>query len=128
MQTFKDGKMRLKGIVKVLIFSTGLVAVACAYQNEEDLFGEQNCTPGAITFSMDIQPILQTKCALPGCHNSSNPSIPDWTVFSNVQNKATLIKIRTANGTMPPSNTGVQLTTTEITEIGCWVDDGAPNN
>lgn len=120
--------MRLKGIVNGCIFAIGLMAAACAYENEEELFGEEACTPGAVTFAIDIQPIIETNCALPGCHNGSNASIPDWTLFSNIQDKATLIKIRTANNTMPPSTSGITLTSSEIADIGCWVDDGAQNN
>jgi len=115
-------------IKKCIIYSLGAFLISCAYENEEELFGNQNCAPNSVTFSGDIQPIIVANCALSGCHDGSNPSLPDWTVFSNVQSKAQLIKFRTGNRTMPPSNAGVQLTSDEIDAISCWVDDGALNN
>ncbi len=76
----------------------------------------------------DIKPIIDSNCAVSGCHNGDNTSIPNWTVFSNVQNRASDIKTRTGNRSMPQAGSGLTLTDEEIELIACWVDDGAQNN
>lgn len=77
------------------------------------------------SYASDIQPIFEVKCNLSGCHDSGTGS-RDWTKFSNIKSKAGSIKARTANRSMPVG--GLLLTQQQIDIIGCWVDDGAPNN
>jgi len=105
----------------------GLWFTACAYENEEELFGVTVCDPQTTTYSGVVQPIIASNCAISGCHDGSN-TLPDWSDFSNVQSNAALIKQRTSNRTMPPSNANVTLTAAEIEQIACWVDSGAQNN
>ncbi len=78
-----------------------------------------------VSFTNDIESILETNCALSGCHGSGTGT-RDWTNFSNVQSKAAQIKTRTGNKTMPIG--GLTLTQQQIDLIACWVDDGANNN
>jgi hypothetical protein len=78
-----------------------------------------------VSYANDIKPIFDASCAIPGCHNGDNGSSTNWNVFSNVQNNAQQIKIRTQNRSMPLDGT---LTQNQIDIIACWVDDGAKNN
>lgn len=78
-----------------------------------------------ISFAAQIQPIINTKCALTGCHNGDNGAERNWTVFSNVKTNAANIKTRTGNGSMPATGS---LTQEQINLIACWVDDGALDN
>lgn len=73
--------------------------------------------------STDIQNIIETNCAVSGCH-AGNVS-PDLRSLDNIRNKADQIQIRTANKTMPPPSSSFSLTDTEIAAINCWVEDGA---
>jgi len=77
-----------------------------------------------ISFATVIKPILDTNCNLSGCHGTGTGS-RDWTNFDNVKANATNIKQRTGNRSMPP---GAPLPQSQIDQIACWVDDGAPNN
>ena len=104
-----------------------LLLASCAYENEDELFGEAPCEPD-ISYGQVIEPILMFNCAIPSCHDGSNPLLPDWTVFSNVQAAAPQIKERTGNRTMPPSNSGKILSARQVDDIACWVDSGALNN
>ena len=79
------------------------------------------------SYSTEVQPIILANCAIKGCHNGDNGDLKDWTVFSNVKDRADAIKSRTQSGSMPPKGKP-QLTSGEIALIGCWVDDGARNN
>jgi hypothetical protein len=76
-----------------------------------------------ISFANSISSIIQTNCAVSGCHSGSQ--FPDFRVFSNIQNNASQIKSRTASRNMPQGRT---LSQANIDAIGCWVDDGAKNN
>ena len=79
-----------------------------------------------ISYSSQIQPILNEFCNSSGCHGSGNGS-RSWTSFSNVTAKAGSIKSRTSNGTMPPPGSA-DLTSEQIQLIACWVEDGVKNN
>ena len=106
---------------KLMLF--GMLFAACAYENEEELFGENLCDPQTTTYSGVIQGIIASNCAISGCHDGSIS--PDLTTFNTIQSRASRIKARTANGSMPRGRT---LTQTEIDLIACWVDDGALEN
>jgi hypothetical protein len=101
---------------------------SCAYENEEDLFGENPCVPELTTYSEVVEPIITANCALPSCHDGSNSTAPNWTVLENVQAHAQDIKERTGNRTMPPSSSGKILSAAQVADIACWVDNGAQNN
>ncbi|MDZ4715637.1 MAG: SprB repeat-containing protein [Cytophagales bacterium] len=79
-----------------------------------------------ISYAAQIQPILNAACNFSGCHGAGTGS-RDWTNFSTVKSKATQIKMRTGNRSMP-IGTGPSLSQTQIEQIACWVDDGANNN
>lgn len=76
-----------------------------------------------ISYSASIDSIIDTNCAISGCHNGSQ--FPDFRNFNNVQANAAQIKTLTGNRTMPEEGS---LTQTEIDMIACWVDDGALAN
>lgn len=78
-----------------------------------------------ISWSGEIKSIIETNCAVTGCHVSGN-QIPDYTSFAVVKNKASLIKTRTGNRSMPPD--GRSISAEQIAKIACWVDDGAKEN
>ncbi len=77
-----------------------------------------------ISFSQTILPIIQTDCAISGCH-VSGAQAPDLTVRSNIFSAATRIKNQVETRNMPRGRT---LTSTEIQHIICWFNDGAPDN
>lgn len=74
----------------------------------------------------DVNSIVQTNCAISGCHNGSQP--PNLTTPANISASADRILARTQQGTMPPANSGKTLTQAEIDAIACWVNDGAKND
>ena len=87
-----------------------------------------NVTHGntGVGYNAQIKPIFIASCNFSGCHGAGT-SGRDWTLFADVKAKASSIKARTANRSMP-IGTGPILTDHEIALIGCWVDDGAIEN
>lgn len=118
----KMHKLNYVTVVLVLLLSN------CAYENEEDLFGTTQCEPDPVTYQGEIKPLMLAKCAIPECHDGSDRSLDNYKLYGIVKNRARFIKEETANRNMPPSDSGVQLSTQEITNIACWIDDGSPNN
>jgi len=88
---------------------------------------------GTVSFDIDIEPIIDSKCAIVGdggCHNGGNGASLDWRVFSNFKGKASSVKDRItrapgSDGKMPKIGT---LTNDQIQLIVCWVDQGAKDN
>src|SRR5438034_6866728 len=95
--------------------------------------------PAAPTFTRDIAPILQRSCQ--NCHRPDGVAPMSLATYEEVRPFARAIKQRTSigphRGVMPPwyieKNVGIQkfkndpsLSSAEITMIGRWVDNGAP--
>ncbi|MFT7030729.1 MAG: hypothetical protein ACJA2C_002128 [Marinoscillum sp.] len=76
-----------------------------------------------ISYNNTVKNIIQTNCAIPGCHNGSVS--PNLSTFSSIKSNANIIESRTANRSMPSGRT---LSQTQIDAIGCWVSDGAIDN
>jgi hypothetical protein len=90
-----------------------------------------DCTDSkAVKFDEDIKPIINTKCAIKGCHNGDNGNDINWTVLANFQKHANGVKRRV---TLAPSDPDKmprigQLTLDQIQLIVCWVEQGALDN
>lgn len=79
------------------------------------------------TFAANVQPIINSKCAISGCHNGSQS--PNLSNHSGVAGNAEAILSRITTGSMPPSNSpNGGLTAAQIQAIGCWVNEGSLNN
>lgn len=85
----------------------------------------------AVTFANDIRPIIETKCAISGCHNGDLGSDLNWNNLNEFQERAKSgeVKFRVTNGLMPPSKSPAgQLSPEQINAIVCWSDQGALAN
>lgn len=80
-----------------------------------------------VSLANDVRPIIETKCAITGCHSGSQS--PNLNVVNNIISNASRIKTLTQGGQMPPSNSSAGgLSTAQKALIGCWVDEGAKDN
>ena len=89
----------------------------------------------AVTFQVDILPILQARCAVPGCHAAPNPArglnletYADFArggVFNPGDSKSSKVVQRIDGGGMPP---GAPLADDQIQRFKDWIDDGAQDN
>ena len=99
----------------------------CYYDKAEILYPDTvDCSTLNARFATQIAPLVETRCAIPGCHDASsgNKGGP-FTNYTQIQAKATTIKAQVQSGAMPE---GSSLTAAEIQLITCWVNSGAPNN
>lgn len=79
-----------------------------------------------VSFAGEIKSIIDTNCAVSGCHVSGGSAPSSFTSFSTIQASASQIKSLTQSGAMPKN--GSKLSQTQLDAIACWVDDGALNN
>ena len=86
--------------------------------------------PQEVSFGDDVAPIVETNCAISGCHNGDNGSDRDWTNFQKFQDHATEVRRRITLPADDPDHMPASgsLTTAEIQTIICWVDQGAKDN
>lgn len=108
-----------------------LVSGGCYYDNEEDLYPNSFCDTLNVTYTNTIDPIIQAKCAIPGCHVAGGDGTGNFTDFSafsaQVANGRVLRSVkRLPEGiAMPPSG---PLRDCEVRQIELWIAAGAQNN
>jgi hypothetical protein len=76
------------------------------------------------SWTNDIKPIFEKKCATSGCHNGVSRST-NFKEYASAKSHAKSIKEKTQDRSMPFDDT---LTQHQIDLIACWVDDGAIQN
>ena len=107
-----------------LSFLVVILANSCASDNIEELYGLSDfvCDPQQVGFSSVIQPIIETNCAIRGCHvpGTGRANFED---VNQIKFNAVEIKQRTQSRDMPRGSGS--LSQEEIDQISCWVDSGA---
>lgn len=103
----------------------------CYYDNEEDLYGESGggvCDTTAVSFSDDVQPVINTNCV--SCHapGGQQESVPltNYLEIKTYADNGKLVE-RTNNSSLPMPPTGVMVEC-NLDIIKAWVNAGTPNN
>jgi hypothetical protein len=102
---------------------------ACYYDNSEELYGTTPCDASAVTWTADIQPMLQTQCV--SCHSGASASAGlDLSTYTLVKGSLSTVTGRMNKPmgdplVMPPSG---PLSTCNLTKLDAWVAAGAPEN
>jgi len=123
---FKDWKYGLS----LLIF---LGIIACTKDNTTaPTLTTVDCSNITASYANDIQPIMNSSCAISGCHVAGFSS-GDFSNYVGLKEKIEdgTIKNRTiVQMNMPPANsTGpTNLTSTQLNLLTCWIEAGAPEN
>jgi hypothetical protein len=90
--------------------------------------GSNGCD--TVTYAKSIQPIIQTQCAIQGCHVSGGSGPTNFSTYAGVKLDVDNgnLKKRMIDGNpsiMPASG---KLPDAMINKVQCWLDAGAPNN
>lgn len=117
----------MKRLSLLMICGVFLLFFGCEYKNEEELFGEKEACGSPVMFADDIEQLIQTNCALAGCH-AAGGVFPELSSYEKIKASASKIKQMTQTLQMPPPSTGKSLTQEQIDHLACWVEQGAPNN
>jgi mono/diheme cytochrome c family protein len=118
----------IRFVFVVLVFS---LMVTCAYDSEEDLFGQNDCSDDEVSYRTDIIPILQNNCF--GCHgegiNTGGVTLEGYgNTLKYVENGRLLGAIKRESGFSPMPQGAAMLPECPIRQIESWIDDGAANN
>jgi len=85
---------------------------------------------GNVSYLNDVDPIIQARCAISGCHDGSDASLPNYKNFPEFQARAHNfpggVRQRVKIDDMPRS--GGPLSAEEKAAIFCWIDEGALDN
>lgn len=85
-----------------------------------------NCSGAAIQFSANVSSIIQSNCAVSGCHNSGSANGPGpLTSYAEINAAKVQIRAAVLSGSMPKNGS---LTAAQKNSIICWIDAGAANN
>ena len=119
--------------MKPALFRTAFALLSvlsgCYYDNAEELYGTTPCDASAVTWTVDIQPMLQANCV--SCHSGASPSGgKDLSTYANVKTYlgGAVSRMNKPLGDpliMPPSG---PLSTCSLTKLDAWVAAGALEN
>lgn len=111
----------------VLIVSFLVVLMSCRKDKVEvEPIDPEQCTE-TISYTNDIQPVLDVNCSTSGCHNANSGSAGYvFETHAQVAEHADIILsvIRHESGFSPMPQGGQKLNDTIIENFECWVDQG----
>ena len=113
-------------IVTAVLFACSKSADTTA-KNDNSNSGSIDCSNVPKSFSIDVTPIIQTKCATgSSCHGTGSINGPgELLTYSAIANAHAIIRSAVLSGLMPKNGT---LTTAQKNTIICWIDNGAVND
>lgn len=119
----------MKSFSKILIFGFGFFLLqGCYYDVEEDLYPVvDSCNTTNLVFNGEIQPLINTHCALSGCHVAGTGRV-DFTTYEGVKSVAADGRLHQkviVDKSMPPSG---PLPKCEMDKIDAWIKAGFPKN
>lgn len=86
-----------------------------------------NCDGKTFTYINDVLPIINSSCAIVGCHlDVEGNDLPEFNNYQDIMEFRGLIGNRVGSKAMPPPTSGLTLTDNQINAIVCWVKSGAP--
>jgi hypothetical protein len=123
---------------KLLLISVLAILAGCYYDNEEELYPDQNsnCDTTNVTYSQTVYPLISSNCT--GCHSGQAPEANILlTDYATISAQAAIAAgqfgslygaISHDPGNSPMPKNSAQLTDCEIKQVKVWIDAGRPNN
>ncbi len=122
-----------------LALGASLLLPSCKHELPEVIDDSGPCLPGVVYFKNDVLPILQSNCAMSGCHDAGSARegirLTDYAnvmragVEAGKSGNSDLYEVLVDNDPkdiMPPPP--AKLTADQIKTIKNWIDQGAKNN
>lgn len=117
------------------VFACALIFTGCYYDKYDKLYpsATTTCDTTTVTFTADILPIMNAKCATAGCHDSQTKQNGyDMGTYAGVKmvvDDGKLVGcIRWDNGFLPMPQGMTKVDDCSINKIVRWVNQGALNN
>jgi hypothetical protein len=106
-----------------------LTQAACYKDSKEAMFPTTGCDTTNITWSKDIQPIVNNACTASGCHDARSQSggyaLNTYAGVKTIVDNTRFLAVIEA-GTMPKNST--KLDDCTINKIKRWINTGAAEN
>jgi hypothetical protein len=115
----------------LLVLITVIMVSSCYYDTEENLYPNQNCSTENVSFSKDIQPIINSSCI--SCHstaaNLGNVALEGHSAVLKYANDGSLVgSVKHLSGYSAMPQGASKLNACNISKIESWVQAGSPNN
>ncbi len=112
----------------IVLFAMGIVMLNACKKDEPDMFDCSGVTP---TYTSDIKAILDTNCALSGCHAGPSPQLGiDLSTYASASTISMedrfLGAVQHKSGFEPMPYQLPKLPDAEIELLTCWVQNGSP--
>lgn len=123
--------MLRQSVIKYSTVIAFLLLTSCAKENAQDLFTITTCDTSNVTYSKVVNPIIQSKCAIAGCHVKGSSSGYDYTTIGDLQKVAKsgqLLKAINHTGSIQMPKDAPKLDDCTIAKITIWVREGALEN
>ena len=111
----------------LIIISSIFISASCSKSGSGGGGTSLDCnTVANKAFAADVNPTIQSSCAIASCHNAGSTNGPGpLTNYSQVFNARTTIQTAVSAGTMPKTGS---ISASQKNSILCWIQSGAPNN
>jgi hypothetical protein len=116
------------------VFTLTVTFQSCYYDNEEDLYPNENtaCDTAVFSYTGKVKSIMDTYCATAGCHNATTHAAGYYLdTYDNVKTSAQdplfMCSIRRESGCSPMPKAQSKLSDCNITIIQKWIDNNYPN-
>lgn len=123
--------MRFLSVSCMFVCFFALLLQGCKYDSEEELYSDDGftCDTTNISFSEDIEPIIDNSCATTGCHVPGGDGNGVFTRFNELKEKVNNESLRQRVVVIQDMPKGPEtLTTCQINQVEAWINIGAPNN
>lgn len=111
------------------------LAIGCNKDNGDDMYPNDpgtGCDSVNVTFSAQVKPVIDSKCATSGCHAAAAPTginLSNHSGVAAIANSGKLMSAITHDGNASAMPQGsAKLDDCTIAKVRKWVNDGAPNN
>jgi hypothetical protein len=123
-------KKKWQPATAVLSFIFVLILNACV--SDQTLQVAEFCSSLTYSYAADIRPIIDSSCAVAGCHVNGGDGEGDFTTYEGLTAKIAsgIFQDRVFNiGDMPDTSTGITpLTEVQINQLKCWIQIDYPEN
>ena len=112
----------------IIAFGALLLLGGCYYDAEEVLYPGSFCDTANVSYSGSVKGIIETNCAVSGCHVPAGTGPGNFALYSDVKARVDNGLFRSlvlVNQSMPPN---IPLGDCELEQLSIWVNAGAPEN
>jgi len=121
----------MKYLILLIIGFVAIIQGGCYYENEEELYGDEECFTGRVSYSGTVAVIISNNCL--GCHNQGDREgdviLDSYDEVRSVAESGKLIGVIThADGFPFMPKDAPKLSECDIRAIRTWIDEGSLND